>query len=43
MEEKQSGVFGLLGLMRDHLLRQQVDLITGQGEDEPPREEAQDE
>lgn len=43
MEEKQAGVFSLLGLMREHLLRQQVELITGQGEDEPPREEEEDE
>ncbi|WP_312281536.1 hypothetical protein [Oscillibacter sp.] len=43
MGEKQVGVFSLLGLMREHLLRQQVDLITGQGEDKPPREEAEDE
>lgn len=43
MEEKQAGVFSLLGLMQEHLLRQQVELITGQGEEGPPREGDEDE
>lgn len=42
MEENQTGIFGLLGLMRDHLLQQQVDLITANREEGLHEEETEE-